>query len=83
MKVLPIEFSVGFINPEEEDWIHRAIQKLDPDAYTRAPTPQKINIRTGAKLYKVRFCMIVEHGQERALFFKLKLKYPAFKRHYD
>lgn len=78
--ILPIEFSVGFINSEEEDWIHRAIQKLDPDAYTRTPPPQKVNIRTGVKLRKVRFCMIVNHGQEKPLFFKLKLKYPEFKR---
>ena len=82
MKVLPIEFSVGFINAIEEDWIHRAIQKLDPHAYTRTKPRTEIDQATGEIYRSLRFCMIIQHGQERRLFFKLKLKYPEFKRHF-
>jgi len=81
MKVLPIEFSVGFVDSSNEDWIHRAILKLDPNAYTRTLPRMRVNNKTGGQSRLVRFCLLVEHGQEKRLFFKLRLKYPEFKWH--
>jgi hypothetical protein len=82
--VLPISFSVGFINEDDKYWIFRTMKTLDPHAWItkpRTPQRQKMNIKTGEKQTVPKFNMLVQHGQEKRLFFKLKLKYPEFKRH--
>jgi hypothetical protein len=82
MRVIPIEFSVGYIDADEEEGVLESMRKLDPHVYVHNPRPPQlmINIETGKRLRCIRFCMLVEYGQEKTLFFKLKLKYPKFKR---
>lgn len=84
VRVLPISFTVGFINSDDKDQILDLMQKIDPHAWITNPTANhrqvKINRETGERRYKEKFNMLVQQGQEKPLFFKLKLKYPDFER---
>jgi hypothetical protein len=84
--ILPVSFSVGYVDSKEANGILENMQKLDAYARVHKPFPNQLryNTVTGKKSHPLRFHMLVEHGQEKRLFFKMKLKYGLeFKRHYD
>lgn len=72
-------FTVGFATAEQKNKIFHEIQKIDPAATARtAPTGTMLN---GKRVSRSIFQFIAAPGEEREVFFKLKLKYAAFTLH--
>lgn len=72
-------FTIGFITAEQTRTISHAVKKIDSNFSTlTAPTGTMIN---SERVSRTMFQFIAKLGEERELFFKLKLKYAAFTLH--